>query len=267
MPSRRVPQGPPPLEIRDFTPEEIERGIAKLKKRIDEVKALEKDRIHCRDQRRNTVQDNISTTILEVFGPNSPEYRTHQYHKIWHGSMYVNMSDQYAQECFVAGIPQTITMLEGLISRLEERRADIHQYKATRAPGEIVSSVLHPRIHAACSDLYGDGHYSNAVLNGSIALVNCVKERSGRFDKDGSALMQEVFSPNNPFLAFNDLADQTDKDEQQGLMFLFAGAVLALRNPRAHKLLEDNPEEAAEYIGLLSLLAKRLDAARRVKTK
>jgi hypothetical protein len=46
-------------------------------------------------------------------------------------------------------------------------------------------------------------------------------------------------------------------------MFLFAGAVAALRNPRAHTLLGDAAEEALEYIALLSFLAKKLDTAKR----
>ena len=46
-------------------------------------------------------------------------------------------------------------------------------------------------------------------------------------------------------------------------MHLFLGAVLALRNPRAHALLDDSPEMALEYIALLSLLAKRVDQAKR----
>jgi uncharacterized protein (TIGR02391 family) len=60
--------------------------------------------------------------------------------------------------------------------------------------------------------------------------------RSGRHNLDGVALMSTVFSPNDPILAFNSLANQTDKDEQQGLMHLFMGAVLGIRNPRAHAL-------------------------------
>src|SRR5438093_1210108 len=116
---------------------------------------------------------------------------------------------------------------------------------------------LHPRIAAVCADLYRDGHYRNAVLDASVALVNFVKEKSRRHDLDGAPLMRTVFSRNNPILAFNDLSDQTDQDEQEGMMHLFEGAVLALRNPRAHTLLDDSPEMALEYIALLSMLAKR----------
>ena len=75
--------------------------------------------------------------------------------------------------------------------------------------------------------------------------------------------MRTVFSRNNPILAFNDLSDQTDQDEQEGMMHLFEGAVLALRNPRAHTLLDDSPEIALGYIALLSMLAKRVEQAKR----
>ena len=35
--------------------------------------------------------------------------------------------------------------------------------------------------------------------------------------------MRTVFSSKDPILAFNDLADQTDRDEQEGTMHLFEG--------------------------------------------
>jgi uncharacterized protein (TIGR02391 family) len=75
--------------------------------------------------------------------------------------------------------------------------------------------------------------------------------------------MRYVFSRNNPVLAFNGLADDTDRSEQEGLMHLFEGVMLALRNPRAHALLDDSPEVALEYIALISLLAKRVDQTKR----
>ena len=37
----RRPQQPPPLEVKQFTTDEIDRGIAKLKKRLADVKALD----------------------------------------------------------------------------------------------------------------------------------------------------------------------------------------------------------------------------------
>ena len=47
-------------------------------------------------------------------------------------------------------------------------------------------------------------------------------------------------------------------------MHLLMGAVMAVRNPRAHALIADSPETALEYLALVSLLAKRVDQATRV---
>lgn len=99
----------------------------------------------------------------------------------------------------------------------------------------------------------------------SKALINYVKEGSGRYDLDGTPLVQAVFSKNNPILMFNDLVDKTDFGEQEGMMHLCEGAVLAVRNPGGHSFPEGSEQRALEYISLLSLLAYRLEEAKRRK--
>ena len=76
--------------------------------------------------------------------------------------------------------------------------------------------------------------------------------------------MEFVFSVKNPVLAFNDLRNDSDKDEQKGFMMMFSGAVAGLRNPRAHRLVQDDPERALEFIAFISLLAKLVDGAKRL---
>jgi uncharacterized protein (TIGR02391 family) len=110
-----------------------------------------------------------------------------------------------------------------------------------------------------------NGHPWEAVFAASKALVNYVKERSGRHDLDGAPLMRSVFSPTDPTLAFNDLVDQTDRDEQEGMMHLFEGAVLAIRNPGGHSFPEGPDQRAMEYICFLSLLAYRVQEAKKVR--
>lgn len=266
MPKRRGPVEPPPIEIKQFeSPEEIDRAIAKLRRRLEEVRALDPKVVRYDDQRIDNVAANISDTILEIFGPNSPEYRRHQHHQIWEGTMYMNMSEDYMQECFAAGIPQTAKVLEGLIDRLQEKRGEFQVDSVGRARATFECLELHPRIAEVSADLYKNGHYRNAVLDASLALENYVKEKSRCRGRDGADLMRYVFSKNNPVIGFNTLTDDTDLSEQEGLMHLFEGVMLALRNPRAHTLSDDSPEEALEYIALLSLLAKRLEKAQRLQ--
>ena len=84
-------------------------------------------------------------------------------------------------------------------------------------------------------------------------------------DRDGNELMEYVFSVKNPVLAFNDLKNESDRNEQKGFMGMLSGAVSGLRNPRAHRLMKDDPERALEFIAFVSLLAKLVDGARRLQ--
>jgi uncharacterized protein (TIGR02391 family) len=75
--------------------------------------------------------------------------------------------------------------------------------------------------------------------------------------------MRTVFSKNSPILAFNDLSDQTDFDQQEGIMHLFEGAALGIRNPGGHAFPEGSEQRAIEYISLLSLLAYLVKEAKK----
>lgn len=253
----------PVPEERVFSLEDIDRGIAKLTRRADELRALQGSSVLRDDPRVEQLKIAIRDAIRDVFGPTSPEFIRNQYFAIWHGSIGIGMHPAEIQARFQAGIPHAIAILDGLILRLEEKRQDLAGNPTKQRVPSFDSLQLHKRIADAAGDLFRDGHYSNAVFDASKTLVNFVKEKSGRHDLDGAPLMQQVFSPNNPIVAFSDLKDQSEKDEQQGLMHLFTGAVLALRNPRGHDFPQDSAETALEYLGLLSLLSNRLERARR----
>ncbi len=104
--------------------------------------------------------------------------------------------------------------------------------------------------------------YRFNFIHRAMHLNDLVRLRT-RITEDGVTLMQQAFSPKNPVLKFNDLADESDRNEQLGYMQMFSGAVSGLRNPRAHKLVHDDPERALEFIAFVSLLAKLLDDAKR----
>lgn len=262
MSSRRQ-QGPSEPEPKRFTLEDIETGIRKLKRRIDEVKALDPTKLRYDDPEVQAATRNIKADLSEVFGKGSREYLTHGGHSVGYPEGTGLVDDREYQRRFMRGLPKTVSMLESLIKRLEEKREDLGADTTTRVRASFEGLDLHPRIGSVCADLYRDGHYRNAVSDAAVALVNYVKEKSRRHDLDGQGLMTTVFSKSKPILAFNALRDQTEEDEQQGMMYLFMGAVLAFRNPRTHALFDDSPEMALEYIAFISMLAKRVDQAKR----
>ena len=167
------------------------------------------------------------------------------------------------REGYKLGIEQAISNLRTVLELFEEQIGDLGVSPAGRALKALGELELHSEIERAAGKLFRDGHYANAVEDACKVLDGLVKIRSGKHDLSGTELMQTVFSPKNPILRFNELKTPTDQSEQQGMMFLYAGAMLAFRNPRAHQIIEDDPEKALEYIGFLSLLAKSLDDAKR----
>ena len=74
--------------------------------------------------------------------------------------------------------------------------------------------------------------------------------------------MMDAFNENSPKVELNGLATESERDEQMGFKFIFAGAATGIRNPRGHEIdLGDTPDEALDYLALASLLLRRLDAA------
>ena len=167
------------------------------------------------------------------------------------------------REGYKRGVEQAISNLQTIVELFEEKITDLGETPAGKVLKALGELEIHPEIERAVAKLFRDGHYANAVEDACKVLDGLVKIRSGRCDISGTELMQNVFSPKNPVLKFSDLQTQTEQSEQQGMMFLYAGAMLALRNPRAHGIIEDDPEKALEYIAFLSLLAKSLDKAKR----
>lgn len=123
MPPRKAQQSPT-VERKPLTRADIERGIAKLRRRIEEVKSLDPNAVAFNDAKIDNIESNICDTIRDVFGPNSPEFAEHGTFVIWHGGYNVGDSQYDRQRKFAAGIPQAVTKLEGLIARLEELRDD-----------------------------------------------------------------------------------------------------------------------------------------------
>jgi hypothetical protein len=214
MAPRRPPQPPQPPDVRQFrTVAEIETTITKLKRRIADIERLRTENIRHDDDRVENVEHAVRDTILEEFGKDSPEFQRHAYFKVDDGPRLVRSDffggvgdwDAQDQQRLIAAIPGAMSRVEGLIERLQEKKADLGEPSiAPRAAFQ--GRKLNPAIVAAAAALYLDGHYPQAVFEAGKTLVALVKAKSGKFDVDGAPRMQAVFSVNNPILAFNNLA-------------------------------------------------------------
>lgn len=115
--------------------------------------------------------------------------------------------------------------------------------------------TLHKDIIKTSSKLFIDEYHRQAVLDATIGLVNRVKQKSQCYELDNTPLMQNVFSPNKPILKIS-----KSKDIQQGIMWLFSGAIMAFRNAHAHKLnCQITKNECLEQLHFISYLHRILD--------
>jgi len=246
--------------------QQMQTAISKLDRRIDELKQFDVGTIHERyDPSLGALEQKMVTLLASIFGIKSVEYQRYEpdvirLDRARHNAMYEIPLDEVKQG-IRKGIGTALTCLETIKQGFEEELQDIGENSSLRTLKAFEGLELHPEISRATSRLYKDGHYDNAIEDSVKALNALVRLRSGIDDKDGSQLMELVFSPNKPVLKFNNLIDVSDKDEQRGFMMMFSGAVAGLRNPRAHKIIEDDPEMALEFIAYVSLLAKLLDRA------
>ena len=210
----------------------------------------------------NHITSNINSTILEVFGENSPEYREHGGHLIWHGAITMGESEYSSQSKFSEGIPQTITMLMGLSDRLKEKFRDLSDINNGDAISKDFWSDIHVKITSVAKSRFENTQYADAVES-SLKEVNknvkdIVKRKTGD-EFDGAKLMRKAFSPNDPIIVLDDLSTLTGKNIQQGYMEIFAGAIIGIRNPKTHNNIEISENRAKHFIYLASLLMQKID--------
>lgn len=263
MAGKSVPPTPTSAQL---SPAAMLAAIPKLKRRIQDLRSLNPDSIQERsDPRFSSVVDKIDDTLVEIFGNDTVEYRRYSIYSLDTASsnMFYGTPIHEIRDGYKRGIERAISTLQTVIDLFQERIGDVGASSELNAVRSFGSLDLYPEIKGAVAQLFADGHYSNAIEDACKVLDGLVKIRSGKFELSGTDLMTTVFSAKNPVLRFNELASESDRSEQQGLMHLYAGAMLAFRNPRAHDLVKDDAEYALEAISFVSMLAKTLDRAKK----
>jgi len=234
---------------------------------MDRIESLQADSV-TQDIQSNAVnvavqESAFRNTIREVFGEDSTEFQEFGTAQMLRGPLRVGMSESEKVQSKLRGREYMVQVCAELIGRLQQRILELRRKIEAGALVQSSNPKLHPVIAKASQDLVANGHLWEAVFAAGKALVLHVKDRSGRHDIDGVALMRTVFSKKDPVLKFNALATTTDLDEQEGMMHLFEGAVMAIRNPGGHGFPAGSEALAVQYIHLLSLLASRADEASR----
>lgn len=121
---------------------------------------------------------------------------------------------------------------------------------------EVDSTVLDPELASRAIPEYEDGHYQSAVQSAFIILEERIRGR-GDFGRSihGDDLMTEAFSIDGGPLSFGETGG-----EKQGVMFLYRGAMLSLRNPVSHRFIEEVDEDyARDVLHTVNLLLRLVE--------
>lgn len=120
---------------------------------------------------------------------------------------------------------------------------------------------LHPQLPQIVRDLFDDGHYAQATFEAFKFVDKVIQQLSGE-SETGFKLMMKVFPEASPTIKLTPCSTLSEKDEQKGYQFLFAGSVLAIRNPRGHEYaVKDDPDSCLDHLSLVSLLLRRIEKA------
>lgn len=134
--------------------------------------------------------------------------------------------------------------------------------KINQAPEEFLGRGFHELIHKHSRKLFVQGNYFHSVFEAAKAY-NKLVQSMGKTQKDGQSLMMDVLSLSGVLKLNKGLTD-TEKSVQEGVMFLSAGLMRALRNPAAHEPALDWPiskEDCLDMLSFISYLCRQLDRA------
>lgn len=207
--------------------------------------------------------------VLEgVFGQDSGEHRG------FSGAQHNSFLDDSQQEGYLKELKLRETALLAIINKhailgIEESPAKAKPTKeSAESPIHLFDKMqLHPRIIKASKSLFNSGHYAEAIFAAFKAVNNFTKRKIGQ-PLDGKDLMAKAFNEDSPIIKINKLTTRSERDEQEGFRFLFMGAMVGIRNPKAHDdIRQIDPYKALEYLAFASLLMRRVIEGKVVKTK
>lgn len=236
---------------------ELSKVLELLKNALNEVPHLRE--LPCDNDDYPLWRDKVIDILKAAFSQDSDEYKRFVYVTSWGGLR--------CEDFYLHNLRQYEMALKSIIQKYELLGLEAELAAVAEPPSSIAETPnylfdrmqFHPRLVEASKSLFETGHYAQAIFEAFKAVNNFLKEKTV-LSLDGKALMSKVFNENAPIIRLNELLSQSDRDEQEGFKFLFMGAMVGIRNPKAHdNVVQTDPYRTLEYLGFASLLMKRVE--------
>lgn len=139
---------------------------------------------------------------------------------------------------------------------------DAEEVLTEEEENDDIWTYLHPRIRALSKPRFDTGFYADAV-SAAIREVNIVVKEHVRNETgeelDGAGLMTRAFSRDKPIIRLGDADTESGRNLQQGYMHIYQGAMIGIRNPKAHENFDTERVKAIHLLFMASLLLTKYD--------
>jgi uncharacterized protein (TIGR02391 family) len=123
---------------------------------------------------------------------------------------------------------------EGVLSEvIEAKTLDEVDRRVNNLRKHLYNRAIHHEVEKYCIKDYLRKDYYDAVFEAAKSLAERVRQITG-LTLNGSALFQKAFAKNDPYIFFNSLKTESEKNEFVGLRELLESIFHLVRNPAAH---------------------------------
>jgi len=147
------------------------------------------------------------------------------------------------------------------LSQILEDGLGPSQSAEKEAHAQFVSRGFHSLILEHCKKLFAQGNYFHAIFEACKVYNRAVQEKA-QSTLDGEQLMMAEWGPEKGVLKLTPCKSETDRNVQDGMKFLSAGLMRAMRNPTAHEPAIHWPidkQDCLDMLSFISFLFRQLD--------
>lgn len=250
---------------------DVNRAIDLLQQALSEIPYLTS--LHHDNQEYLLWYDKVQAILEAKFGLDAKEYKKFSRSDLQDFIFSPLLSDRSFQENYLENLKNNEKTLKAVITTLKARRQRDEIFRVETKPAAMAeppadtaelpsylfdNMQFHPRIIRASKSLFNSGHYAEAIFAAFKAVNNFTKRKTG-LSLDGKDLMAKAFNEDKPIIKLNKLLTRSEQDEQEGFRFLFMGAMVGIRNPKAHDdIRQIDPYRTLEYLAFASLLMRRV---------
>lgn len=122
-------------------------------------------------------------------------------------------------------------------------------------------TFLHPKVINLAKTRFENELYADSV-SACLREINSIIKNHVRNainqEFDGATLMTRAFSVQNPLITLGDLTTESGRNIQLGYMKIFEGAMIGIRNPKAHENMYPEPNKAIHFLFIVSFMFMKL---------